>query len=81
MQPQRHVGGARCEEALRDLRNLRISRYPHAPLLPRIWQLRDNLSAYDAVYVALAESLDATLLTGDRRLASGPGRRCRTEVI
>ncbi len=71
----------RAEEALRDFHALRVRRYPHTPLLRRVWQLRDNLSAYDALYVALAESLGATLLTRDRRLASAPGHRARVQVI
>jgi len=51
------------------------------PLLPRIWGLRANLTAYDAAYVALAEALDAPLLTRDRHLAAAPGHRARVEVI
>jgi predicted nucleic acid-binding protein len=63
----------RAEEALSDLRALRIVRYAHQPLLTRAWALRHNLSAYDALYVALAEGLEAPLVTTDRRLASAPG--------
>jgi predicted nucleic acid-binding protein len=58
-----------------------ITRYPHEPLLSRIWQLRANLTAYDAAYVALAEGLRATLITCDARLASAPGIRAEVEVI
>ena len=54
------------------LAQLPISRYAHEPLLPRIWALRTNLTAYDAAYVALAEGLTATLLTRDKALASAP---------
>ncbi|EMY33925.1 twitching motility protein PilT [Arthrobacter crystallopoietes BAB-32] len=61
---------------------LSIRRFPALPLIPRIWQLRANLSAYDATYVALAEELDAaSLLTVDRRLARAPGIRCLVEVV
>lgn len=56
--------------ALEHLAQLEVERYPHAPLLPRIWALRNNLTAYEAVYVALAEVLGAPLLTCDRRLAA-----------
>lgn len=65
----------RCRVALADLTDLPLHRYPHDLLLPRIWELRGNLSAYDAVYLALAEVLDASLLTLDRRLAAAAGRR------
>src|SRR2546425_84350 len=67
--------------AVEDLEALAARRYPHAPLLPRIWQLRANLSAYDAAYVALAESLDARLLTRDRRLAKTRGHRARIDLV
>lgn len=58
-----------------------IARYPHQPLLPRIWELRHNITAYDAAYVALAEGLRATLVTRDERLAEAPGHRARIEVM
>lgn len=70
----------RGAEALTDLADLPISRYPHSILLPRIWELRHNLTAYDAAYLALAEALDAPLLTRDRALAS-VGARVRVEVV
>ncbi len=57
-----------------DLASIRMRRYPHLPLLPRIWQLRHNLTAYDASYVALAEGLEARLLTRDGALAEAPHR-------
>ena len=60
----------RGAEALQDLADMPLERYPHYPFLERIWQLRDNLTAYDAAYLALAEALDATLLTRDQALAS-----------
>jgi predicted nucleic acid-binding protein len=71
----------RAELALTDLNAMPIQRAPHRPLLPRCWQLRDNLTMYDAAYVALAEALDADLLTADRRLAKAPGPRCRIELL
>lgn len=71
----------RAGEAIQDLVDLRINRYPHFVLLPRIWQLRHNLSAYDAAYVALAEQLDATLITRDARLQSAAGRAVDIEVF
>lgn len=71
----------RCQAALADLARLRLLRYPYHPLLSRIWELRDNLSAYDAAYVALAESLGATLITRDRRVASAAGHHVRIELV
>ncbi len=65
---------------LKLLHEMKAIRYPHAPLATRIWDLRENLTAYDAVYVALAEALDAPLLTTDRRLAEAPGIRAAVEV-
>ena len=59
----------RATEAIADYLALPIERYPHLPLLHRVWQLRKNLTAYDAVYVALAEFLDVALLTSDKRLS------------
>ncbi len=58
-----------------------MERYGHEPLLPRIWELRDNLTAYDAAYVALAEGLRAPLITCDARLASASGIRASIELI
>lgn len=68
-------------EVISDLERLPIFRYPHHVLLPRIWDLRDNATVYDAAYLALAEALDAPLLTGDRRLASVPGHAARVETM
>ena len=67
------IAAARGREALSDLADLPIRRWPHDGLLPRVWELRDALSAYDATYVALAEILGATLVTCDRRLAGSKG--------
>lgn len=71
----------RCLEALGDLADFGLIRYPHDFLLPRVWELRQNISAYDAVYVALAEYLGAPLLTRDRRLAAAPGHRARIDLV
>jgi predicted nucleic acid-binding protein len=70
----------RSSEALEDLKNIAFIRYPHTPLAQRIWDLRDNLTAYDAAYVALAEALDAPLVTMDARLARAPGTYVEVEV-
>ncbi len=67
--------------ALEDLRSLDLQRHAHEPLLDRVWALRQNLSAYDAVYVALAEALETVLLTCDSRLARAPGVASRVEVV
>jgi predicted nucleic acid-binding protein len=64
------VSVPRADQAIQDLLDLRVTRYPHFVFLPHIWRLRHNLSAYDAAYVALTERLGATLLTRDARLAS-----------
>jgi predicted nucleic acid-binding protein len=75
------LGKAHAATALDDLRALDLQRHSHEPLLARVWDLRQNLSAYDAVYVALAEALDAVLVTCDGRLARAPGPRARIELI
>ena len=72
---------AEAAVALEDLRALDLERHPHEPLLDRVWALRDNLTAYDAVYVALAEALGATLVTCDGRLARAPGVGKRVDFI
>jgi predicted nucleic acid-binding protein len=67
--------------ALQDLVSLPVTRYPHVPFAPRVWELRGNLTPYDAAYVALAESLGCTLVTADARMARAPGIRCAVEVL
>ena len=67
--------------ALADLADFPLRRYPHDFLLPRVWALRNNLTAYDAVYVALAEALETPLLTRDRRLAAAAGHHARVELV
>jgi predicted nucleic acid-binding protein len=71
----------RAVEAIEDMAALRIARYPPVLLLQRIWRLRQNLSAYDAAYVALAEELQAPLITRDRRIAAAPGHAAAVEVF
>lgn len=75
------ISSRRGDEAVQDLSSLRIARYPHFPFLSRIWKHRNNLSAYDAAYVALAESLGATLITRDGRLASASGHSAQIELF
>jgi len=71
----------RGEEALLDLKDMPIERFSHTPFLLRIWELRNNLTAYDAAYVSLAEALGCTLLTRDQRLAKSPIHGASVEVI
>ena len=75
------ITSERGREALEDLTDLAAIRYPHQVLLTRTWELRDNLTAYDATYVALAEALGAVLVTCDARLADAPGHQARVEVF
>ncbi len=75
------IEGERGSAALDDLAAFPMRRYPHDVLLPRVWELRNNLTAYDAVYVALAEALDSPLLTRDRRLAAAAGHRASIELV
>lgn len=77
---ERTITAHRGGEALEDLTQLPIHRYPHHVLLPRIWELRHNFTAYDAAYLALAEVLDAPLVTRDRALGSA-GSKARVEVL
>jgi predicted nucleic acid-binding protein len=75
------IDAERGRMALEDLGGLRLQRYPHDFLLPRVWSLRNNVAAYDAVYIALAEALDAVLLTRDRRLAGAAGHFARVVLV
>jgi len=77
----RAISASRGREALEDLVDLPLVRYPHDVLLDRVWELRDNLTAYDATYVALAEALDLPLVTCDSKMASAPGHSARVEVL
>lgn len=74
------IDAARGKQALCDLSDFPISRYPHDLFWGRIWELRHSVTAYDAVYIALAESLPAPLLTRDRKLATAR-HRARVDVI
>jgi predicted nucleic acid-binding protein len=74
------IDARRGRAALADLAGFPLHRYPHDVLLPRVWDLRNNLTAYDAVYVALAEALDAPLLTRDRHLADAAGHFAQVEL-
>ena len=75
------VSAGRAGEAVADLAALDLHRHPHLDLLTRAWTLRDNVTAYDAMYVALAEALDAPIVTCDTPLARTPGHRARIEAI
>lgn len=75
------VSDGRGRQSLDDLRRMPIERYGHEILLPRMWELRANATAYDATYLALAEALAAPLVTRDARLGSVPGCRARVEVL
>lgn len=75
------VSSGRAEEAIADLTDLDLHRHAHLDLLDRAWKLRDNISAYDAMYVALAEAIAAPIITCDSPLAKAPGHRARIEVI
>lgn len=77
----REVSAIRAREAVEDLSDLDLHRHDHLDLLDRVWALRENLSAYDALYIALAEALGATLVTCDAPLAKTPGHRARIEVL
>lgn len=74
------LDGTAARQAIEDLESWPATRVDHRPLLGRAWELRDSLSAADALYVALAEALGATLLTLDRRLARSRGPRCPVDV-
>ena len=75
------LDAASSMSALENLQALDVQRHAHEPLLGRIWALRQNLTAYDAAYVALAEGLEATLLTCDAKLYRAPGVAARAELV
>ncbi|MGM7698402.1 type II toxin-antitoxin system VapC family toxin [Microbacterium sp. A84] len=77
----RKVNTGRLHATVDDLAHFEASRYSSSMLIPRAMQLRENLSTYDATYVALAELLECALLTRDRRIADAPGIRCAVQVI
>jgi predicted nucleic acid-binding protein len=73
--------GAAAAELIPDLMVLPVDRWHMSPLLPRMWELRDNLTPYDAAYVALAELTGAVLVTGDERITASPGAHCDIQTI
>jgi len=73
--------GAAAGELIADLMVLPVDRWHMSPLLPRMWELRENLTPYDAAYVALAELTGAVLVTGDERITASPGARCDIQII
>lgn len=75
------LSGVRAEAAFNDVLQMPVSRYPHEPLMLRVWELRQNLTAYDAVYVVLAEALDVPLLTCDPSIARAPGHDAEIELV
>jgi predicted nucleic acid-binding protein len=75
------INSRRAAEAIDDLAALPIVRHGHVDLVPRAWELRQNLTAYDAIYVALAESLDATVVTCDRAFRDAPVQAARVDLI
>ena len=77
----REVSPDRAAEAIADLIDLDLHRHAHLDLLTRAWKMRDNVTAYDAVYVALAEALGATVVTCDAPLGKAPGHRTSVEVV
>ncbi len=77
----REIDSAKGRQAIADLLDLPVARHPHTVLLPRAWELRRSISAYDAMYVALAEALGAPLLTRDQRLSRSHGHRARVVLV
>ena len=75
------LSASRGEIAVADLDDLPVIRHPHGELVERIWQLRADVTAYDAAYLALAEALDAPLVTQDARLARAAGHTARVELV
>jgi len=73
--------GAAAAELVADLMVLPVDRWHMSPLLPRMWELRENLTPYDAAYVALAELTGAVLVTGDERITASPGARCDIQIV
>ena len=75
------VSSGRAADAIADLADLDLHRHPHIDLVTRAWKLRENVTAYDAMYITLAEALDAPMVTCDAALGRAPGHRARIEVI
>jgi len=74
------ISGERAHDARTDFAELTLVRYPHEPLNDRVWELRENLTAYDATFVALAEELEVPLITCDARLGAAPGHHADVEL-
>lgn len=81
MSINRQISDERLADARSDFAELALMRYPHQPLSDRVWELRHNLTVYDATFVALAEALEAPLVTCDGRLASAPGHSANVELF
>ncbi len=77
----KELSARRGQDAIADLEDFPLERFPHTVLLPRIWKLRNNMTANDAAYVALAEALDALLITCDKKLAMSTGHRATIEFV
>ncbi|CAN5707199.1 PIN domain-containing protein [soil metagenome] len=75
-----NVSEKRGNRAVNAMLSMRLTRYPHEPFVKRIWELKENISAYDAAYIALAEALDAPLITTDRRLEQAPTHGAKVEL-
>ncbi len=75
-----YVSETRGSRAVNAMLSMRLTRYPHEPFVGRIWELKQNISAYDAAYIALAETLDAPLITTDKRLAQASAHEARIEL-
>jgi predicted nucleic acid-binding protein len=75
------VTARRFSAAIEDLEDISLTRFPTLPLMRRAYELRANVTAYDAAYVALAEQLDCVLVTADARLAKAPGVRCLVDLV
>jgi len=78
---QGQITPERGSESLADLADLPLTRYPHGPLLERAWEMRESFSMYDAVYLVLAEALEAPLVTCDARIARAHGHRAQVQVL
>jgi predicted nucleic acid-binding protein len=76
-----HISAVEGWQLLEGYRWMAVTRHYVFSMVDRIWELRDNLSAYDAAYVALAEAIDCPLVTGDARLSRAPGLRCAITVL
>jgi predicted nucleic acid-binding protein len=81
MEAHHEITASRAAEALEDFSSLALRRYPHRPLLERVWELRANVKTYDAAYLALAEALGCTLVTRDASLSGVRSVRCPVELL